>query len=558
MDDMKKYGIRIWCFGVALLGGFLAGCTQEDLGDITVPEEGVMTITLTPDIPLEVEVKSDLSNQDVDQYQINEVQIFQLADDAIVQNADGANSTYFNGTTDIKEVTGSDGKKYTVDVRIEDGVDELLIIANAGGRLTDTGLTNRASIETLSKVVSSEAALFTENQGIPMYGIWESGSGDISNIDMKRSVAKVTFKLSAAPADGGEFAINSIRVMNVPQVLYYLRDKSVNTAPHPTLTADDDLTQDYEKETYGNANQTIDKVKWADGSTALWMPSLSGEERYAELLTGEEELWWFMPENARGKGSATGEYEKNKENAPSGQGDYCTYVEIKGFYRLGELVNNNKVEAYNLPQGTLSQWFRDIAGRRPGTITKVGLRTFVDPRLEGGKINDVTKEDIVEVIELGGEEWLWYHPHKIDVAIIRGTTADEDGNVTMDGEIGTGEALAIAEAAKACGGIVIVQVKDVAAKNTLDPRDVKIPGVIVDYVVKADEADHMMTWDYAYNPAFNGDVKVPLDSVAPLKLNNRKIIARRCAMELIPDAVRRPELRRSHERLGYPRPAVPV
>ena len=133
--------------------------------------------------------------------------------------------------------------------------------------------------------------------------------------------------------------------------------------------------------------------------------------------------------------------------------------------------------------------------------------------------------------------WLWYHPHKIDVAIIRGTTADEDGNVTMDGEIGTGEALAIAEAAKACGGIVIVQVKDVAAKNTLDPRDVKIPGVIVDYVVKADEADHMMTWDYAYNPAFNGDVKVPLDSVAPLKLNNRKIIARRCAMELIPDAV---------------------
>ena len=192
--------------------------------------------------------------------------------------------------------------------------------------------------------------------------------------------------------------------------------------------------------------------------------------------------------------------------------------------RLGELINNNKVEAYNLPQGTISQWFRDIAGRRPGTITKVGLRTFVDPRVEGGKINDVTKDDIVEVIELGGEEWLWYHPHKIDVAIIRGTTADEDGNVTMDGEIGTGEALAIAEAAKACGGIVIVQVKDVAAKNTLDPRDVKIPGVIVDYVVKADEADHMMTWDYAYNPAFNGDVKVPLDSVAPLKLNNRKII----------------------------------
>ena len=313
MDDMKKYGIRIWCFGVALLGGFLAGCTQEDLGDITVPEEGVMTITLTPDIPLEVEVKSDASNQNVDQYKINEVQIFQLADDAIVQNADGANSTYFNGTTDIKEVTGSDGKKYTVDVRIMDGVDELLIIANAGGRQADTGLTNRASIEALHRTVSTEGTLFTANQGIPMYGIWESGSGDISNIDMKRSVAKVTFKLSAAPADGGEFAINSIRVMNVPQVLYYLRDKSVNTAPHPTLTSTDELTQEYVEKIYGSASQTINEVEWKNGDV-LWMPDLTGEERYAELLAGEEELWWFMPENARGKGSATGEYEKNKEN----------------------------------------------------------------------------------------------------------------------------------------------------------------------------------------------------------------------------------------------------
>lgn len=371
MDDMKKYGIRIWCFGVALLGGFLAGCTQEDLGDITVPEEGVMTITLTPDIPLEVEVKSDPSNENVDQYKINEVQIFQLADDAIVQNADDANSTYFNGTTDIKEVTGSDGKKYTVDVRIMDGVDELLIIANAGGRLTDTELTDRASIETLKKTVSDEGTLFSANQGIPMYGIWESGSGDISNINMKRSVAKVTFKLSAAPADGGEFAINSIRVMNVPQVIHYLRDKSKNDTPHPVVQSTGDLTDEYVEEIYGSASQTIDKVEWKNGNVQ-WMPVLTGEERYAELLTGEEVLWWFMPENARGKGSATGEYEKNKANAPDGQGDYCTYVEIKGFYRLGELVNavtyhvylgENNTDDYNVFRNTHYEVTATIKGQ---------------------------------------------------------------------------------------------------------------------------------------------------------------------------------------------------
>ena len=118
----------------------------------------------------------------------------------------------------------------------------------------------------------------------------------------------------------------------------------------------------------------------------------------------------------------------------------------------------------------MSQWFRDIAGRRPGTITKVGLRTFVDPRLEGGKINDVTKEDIVEVIELGGEEWLWYHPHKIDPKLSSAARqpADEDGNVAMDGEIGTAKLWLSLKRAKACGGIVIVQVKDAVPMQMLE------------------------------------------------------------------------------------------
>ena len=107
----------------------------------------------------------------------------------------------------------------------------------------------------------------------------------------------------------------------------------------------------------------------------------------------------------------------------------------------------------------------------------------------------------------------------------------------MNEEIGTGEALAIAQAVRACGGIVIVQVKKIAKRETLDPKDVKIPGVLVDYVVKSPAEDHLMTWDYEFNPAFNGDLRVPLGSLEPLALNNRKIIARRCAMELTPDAV---------------------
>ena len=205
--------------------------------------------------------------------------------------------------------------------------------------------------------------------------------------------------------------------------------------------------------------------------------------------------------------------------------------------RLGKLIMENQVAAYNFPQGTISQWFRDIAGKRPGTITKVGLRTFVDPRLEGGKLNAQTTDDLVKVVEMNGEEWLWYKPISLNVGIIRGTTADQDGNISMEEEIGTGEALSIAQAVQACGGIVIAQVKKVAARGTLDPKDIKIPGVLVDYIVQSDTADHLMTWDHEFNPAFNGDLKVPVDSLPAMELTNRKIIARRCAMELIPDAV---------------------
>lgn len=205
--------------------------------------------------------------------------------------------------------------------------------------------------------------------------------------------------------------------------------------------------------------------------------------------------------------------------------------------KIGKLIMENKIKAYNFPQGTLSQWFRDMAGRRAGTFTKVGLRTFVDPRIEGGKINSITTEDRVDVIVMNNEEWLWYHPCRIDVAIIRGTYADENGNITLNEECGYGEVLALAQAAKASGGMVIVQVKNIVKSGTLDAKQVKVPGIFVDYVVQSPGEDHWMTWEFGINPALNGTIQIPLASLPPAPLTNRKIIARRSLMELKENAV---------------------
>ncbi len=205
--------------------------------------------------------------------------------------------------------------------------------------------------------------------------------------------------------------------------------------------------------------------------------------------------------------------------------------------KLQKLAIENKIEAYNFPQGAISHLFRTIAGKKPGVVTKVGLKTFADPRLEGGKINDVTSEDLVEVINLRGEEWMFYHSFPIDVALIRGTYADPAGNCTFEKEALSLEMLAMAQAAKNSGGKVILQVEKVVEPGTIDYSQVKIPGIYVDAIVEADAKDHMQTFAEQHNPSYSQEIRVPVTSIPPLPLNERKVIARRAAMELVPHAI---------------------
>ncbi len=200
--------------------------------------------------------------------------------------------------------------------------------------------------------------------------------------------------------------------------------------------------------------------------------------------------------------------------------------------QVAALAVNNEIEAYNLPQGVISQLYRDIAAKKLGQLSRVGLETFVDPRNGGGKLNERTTADLVTLTEIDGEECLLYRTFPLDVALLRGTTADERGNVTMEREALSIDNLAQAMAAKNSGGVVIVQVERIAKAGSLDPRAVVLPAALVDAVVVARPEQHAQTYATHYSPAFAQRIRAPEGALPPMPLNLRKVIARRAAFEL--------------------------
>lgn len=197
--------------------------------------------------------------------------------------------------------------------------------------------------------------------------------------------------------------------------------------------------------------------------------------------------------------------------------------------RMQQLAVDEVIEAYCLPQGVMSHLMRETAGGRPGVITSVGMFTFADPRLQGGRLNEAAREDLVELITLADREWLFYKALPVDVALIRGSVADADGNLTMDDEGLFAETLSMAQAAKNSGGMVIAQVRETVPAGTLDPRTVKVPGVLVDVVVLA--PNQRLSADTADDPGLVGAARSEA-GFATMPFDERKIIARRAALEL--------------------------
>lgn len=205
---------------------------------------------------------------------------------------------------------------------------------------------------------------------------------------------------------------------------------------------------------------------------------------------------------------------------------------IGGHYNLApklqKLVIKDKIEAYNLPQGVISQMFRELSAGKKGIVSKVGLKTFVE--IEGGKLNKITKKDIVHKIKILDEEYLYYEAPKIDYCLLKGSYSDENGNITLEEEGCFTETTSLAFATKNSGGKVIVQVKDIVKNGSLDPRLVKIPATVVDIVVKSSDVEkyHKQTYEDLYNPSYCTNKRAVLTAVEPRKLDNRKIIGRRC------------------------------
>ncbi len=206
--------------------------------------------------------------------------------------------------------------------------------------------------------------------------------------------------------------------------------------------------------------------------------------------------------------------------------------------KIAQAAIDEKICGYNLPQGVISQLYRACAAGQPGLFSKVGLQTYVDPRLGGGKVNERTKEDMVKLVDVDGEEWLFYKATKIDIAFIRGTSADPSGNISMEKEALTLDNLAQAMAARNNNGIVIAQVERIVEQGSIPPKNVHVPGILVDCVVVAETPElHRMNYGVMYDPALAGEIRVPVEKMKKMPMSAKKIIARRAAFELPPNGV---------------------
>ncbi|MCK5844854.1 MAG: hypothetical protein KAG97_09115, partial [Victivallales bacterium] len=204
---------------------------------------------------------------------------------------------------------------------------------------------------------------------------------------------------------------------------------------------------------------------------------------------------------------------------------------------MGKMALENKIEAYNFPQGVISHLFREIASGSPGKITHIGIETFVDPRKDGGKLNPRTTEDLVELLEMDGRQWLRYKTFPIDYAFLRGTASDSYGNISYENEVITGEVLSIAQAVRNSGGKVIVQVEKIVNDFSRDPKLISVPGILVDAVVVSDEAHHPQTFAESFNPNYTrqgdgNDIDLPI-----MEPGSKRLIAERALREIPSDAI---------------------